>query len=349
MSQDYYQILGVSKQASKADIKKAFRAKAREHHPDKGGDAEKFKTINQAYEVLSDDQKRAQYDQFGAAGAGNFGGAGGFGGFGESGGFSAQDFGGFEDLFSNFFGGGARHQSSGNNSTAGSDLEVEALLTFEESIRGVKKGFKSRHYESCEDCDARGGSGQKNCETCQGHGFFAQQIQTPFGTVQQKRTCSRCHGTGKVFESICQTCTGEGRVEKKSTITVDIPAGIENGTTLRVRGQGDAGKNRGPRGDLYVHVQVQESKKFQRRGSDLISTLKISVFEAILGGDFEVETFWGPVNLKVPENTRDGQMLRIRGKGIQGKNIAGDHLVEIEYLMPKKITKEMREMMESWH
>lgn len=342
---DYYDILGVKKGATKAEIKKAYRAKAKQYHPDKGGDEAKFKEINNAYDTLGNDQKRSQYDQFGSAGP-NMGG-GGFGGQ-QGGGFSAQDFGGFEDVFANFFGGqpGGGRQRQSQQNTRGSDLEVEVTLTFDESVKGTTKSFTARNYEPCEPCDSKGGDGEKTCDMCHGKGSMAQQFQTPFGTVEQNRTCSRCHGTGKVFENICKKCTGEGRVEKKTKIDVKIPAGIEHGTTLRVRGKGDAGKNGGTRGDLFVHVGVSASTKFDRRGLDLLSILKISIFDAILGGSFPVETFWGKVDLKVPENTRDGQVLRIKGKGIKSSGRVGDHLVKVEYVMPKKISSKMREVLE---
>ncbi len=344
---DYYDILGVKKDATKAEIKKAYRAKAKQYHPDKGGDEAKFKEINNAYETLSDDQKRAQYDQFGSAGPNMGGFGGGFSGQ-AGGGFSAQDFGGFEDVFSSFFGGqhsGGQRQSQQN--TRGSDLEVEVNLPFDEAVKGVTKTFTARRYESCDSCDGKGGSGQKKCNMCDGKGSMTQQFQTPFGTVQQNRTCSQCHGTGKVFENICKKCTGEGRIEKKSKIEVKIPAGIEHGTTLRVQGKGDAGKNGGRNGDLFVHVGVMPSPKFARRGLDLLSTLEIPVFDAILGGKFPVETFWGTVDLKVPENTRDGQVLRIKGKGIKSSGRVGDHLVKVKYIMPKKITSKIRAALES--
>ncbi len=342
---NYYDILGVSKTATKAEIKKAFREKAKKHHPDKGGDEKKFKEINNAYETLRDDNKRSQYDQFGASGP-NMGGFGGAGGFSQ-GGFSASDFGGFEDIFSNFFGGqsggSARRQTQ---KSRGADLEVEVNLTFDEAVTGVKKTFKARNYEPCESCDAKGGSGEKKCDMCDGRGAMVQNIQTPFGNIQQKRTCSKCHGTGKVFENICKKCTGEGRIEKKTKIEVAIPAGVEHGTTLRVRGKGDAGKNGGERGDLFVHVGVRDSAKFDRQGLDLLSELEISIFDAILGGNFEVETFWGKVELNIPERTKDGQILRIKGKGIQSSGRVGNHLVKIVHRMPKKITSKMREVLE---
>lgn len=285
MSKNYYETLGIKKDASKAEIKKAFRDAAKKHHPDKGGDAEKFKQINEAYETLSDDRKKAQYDQFGSAGQ-NFGGggAGGFGGF---------DFGGFQgggahhvnfedisDIFGSFFGSGfGNAQNFRNRPRKGSDLEVDLQLTFEESMNGVTKKFKSQYSEN------------KNIE-------------------------------------------------------VKIPAGIGHRDTMRMRGRGEPGHNGGPAGDLYVHIHVKPSKKFERRGVDLISILEISVFEALLGGQYDIETFWGKMELTVPELTKDNQILRITGKGVKKGDHQGDHLVQVQYKMPKKVSKKLKELLE---
>lgn len=280
MSQDYYETLGIKRDASKADIKKAFREAAKKHHPDKGGDAEKFKKINEAYETLSDEGKKSNYDRFGKAGAqGGFGGGQGFGGFGGfQGGAQNVNFDDINDIFGSFFGGGF----GGNwqdRPRRGSDLEVEVTLTFEEAINGTKKKFKSEY------------SADKNIE-------------------------------------------------------IKIPQGIGHGDTLRMSGKGETGQNGGPAGDLYIHIRVKPSKKFDRRGVDIISLLEISVFDALLGGTFEVETFWGKMDLKVPESTIDGQVMRIKGKGATKGNHTGDHLVKINYKMPKKIGKKLRELLE---
>jgi molecular chaperone DnaJ len=345
MSQNYYELLGITKNASKQEIKKAFRAKAKEHHPDKGGDEAKFKEINQAYETLSDEQKRAYYDQFGSsAGMGGGGFSGGMGGFDFGG--QAGEMGGFEDVFSSFFGFGGRQSQSKTRKQKGADLEVEVLLTFDESINGVVKMFPAKIYETCEKCDGEGGFDKQECRTCHGSGQATQKFQTPFGVIQQKTTCSTCQGNGKLFKKICNKCKGEGRIEKKTKIEVKIPAGIAHGTTLRVRGKGDAGKNGGQNGDLFVHVQVRESNKFKRNRLNLMSELEISVFDAILGGIFEVETFWGKVDLKIPENTQDNQFLKISGKGVKTNSQVGDHLVQIKYKLPKKITKKLKEILE---
>jgi len=338
MKEDYYKILGVDKKASKAEIKKAYRNLAKKYHPDKGGDAEKFKKINAAYEVLSDDEKRAQYDQFGSAGPN----MGGFGG-GFQGGNVNMD--GFEDIFSSFFGGGAGRQRTRRN-TRGADLEVELKIPFEDAMKGVVKKFKSNHYKKCEKCDGVGGKGEKTCEQCHGKGSIAQQLRTPFGIIQQQTTCPSCDGTGKNFAEKCSKCYGEGRYKSSETIKVEIPAGVQDGETLRVRGQGEAGLRGGQTGDLFVHVRVEPSLKFKREGLDIHSVLEIPIFKALLGGKFIVDTFWGKVELKIPELTRDGEKFRIKGKGVKRGSQQGDHIVEIKYKMPRKLTSSMREKLE---
>ncbi len=345
MAKDYYDVLGVNKTASKDEIKKSFRDKAKKYHPDKGGDAQKFKEINEAYEVLSDDQKRSQYDQFGSAGP-SYGGGANSSGFNTTG-FS-QDFGGFEDIFSTFFGQGrsGRGQSSSGRSSRGADMETEVHLSFEESVKGTVKHFSTKMYIECEACHGAGGKGSKSCPTCKGSGQVSQKFQTPFGVFSQATVCSTCSGEGKTFEEVCSHCHGQGRVEKKSNLEVKIPSGAAQGDILRVPGAGEAGARGGKKGDLYVHISVQSSQDFEREGINLISELPISVFDALLGGKFEVKTFWGKVELHVPENTRDADLLRIRGKGITKGSQIGDHIVKIRYVMPKKMTAKMREMLE---
>jgi molecular chaperone DnaJ len=340
MKNDPYKVLGVDKSASQADIKKAFRSAAKTHHPDKGGDAEEFKKINEAYEVLGDEQKRTQYDQFGSTGS-----SGGFGG----GGFNASNFdfggGGMEDIFSSFFGGGASR--GGRTNTRGADLEVEIVLDFEDAMKGVTKKFSSTQFIYCESCDGKGGSGQKTCSTCSGNGRMSKQVRTPFGIVQQQVTCSDCEGTGKSFDSKCSECAGEGRIRKSKKITIKVPAGVQTGETLRVRGEGEAGRRGGTAGDLFVHIQVRASRKFERHGMDIVSELKLSPWEAMLGGKFKVETFWGEVMLEVLECTKDGTLMKIRGKGVNRGGRHGDHLVRIIYNMPKKLSKKEREALEN--
>jgi len=347
MAQDYYKELGVDKSASKADIKKAYRNLAKKHHPDKGGDAEKFKKISSAYETLSNDQKKYQYDKFGSAGPsmGGFGGnSGGFSGGGFQGGSSNFD--GFEDIFSSFFGGGGGRQQSSRKNTKGADLEVEVEVSFEDSMNGVTKKFSSSHLRKCGKCDGVGGKGQKTCEQCHGKGQISQQMRTPFGVIQQQTTCPGCDGTGKNFAEKCSSCHGEGRKKSSGTIKVEIPSGVQSGETLRVRGQGEAGIRGGQAGDLFVHIRVPDSAKFARHGLNLYSVLDIPVFEALLGGEFIVRTFWGKVELKIPELSRDGEKFKIKGKGVKKNGIQGDHIVQIKHQMPKKITSSMRRKLE---
>jgi len=346
MSDNPYKILGVDKSASKADIKKAYRAKAKTHHPDKGGDEAEFKKVNQAYETLSDDTKKAQYDQYGSASQqAGFGGGGQGGGFG---GFSAQDFGGgFEDVFSSFFGGGGGGQSRNPHAPQrGSDLEVEADVTFAESVTGTSKKFSARRYKACEACDHKGGSGEKTCGTCAGRGQVTQTFQTPFGNVQQQTTCGTCHGSGKTFENLCKTCRGETRYEDKTTIEVKIPAGIKTGQTLRMRQDGDAGKYGGPAGDFYVHIRVAEDSAWEREGFDLIQTLDVPVFEALKGTTVKVKTFWGSEELIIPALTADNTRVKIKGQGIKRDGQVGDHVVVVKHKLPKKVSKKLNELLE---
>jgi molecular chaperone DnaJ len=346
MAQDYYDILGVSQSATQADIKKAYRQKAKENHPDKGGDEKKFKAINEAYQTLSNEQKRAHYDQFGSAGPQFGGGASGMGGFDFS---SMGGMGGFEDIFSNFFGGSATASGTRSRSRArpkGSDMEVSVTLSFEESLKGVHKKFSTRMYVRCETCDGKGGEGQKTCQTCHGSGHVQQRFQTPFGTVAQQAVCPDCQGEGSTFAKTCSDCNGQGRVEKKITIEVDIPAGVADGETISFAGKGEAGVRGAQAGDLYVHVSVESSSKFVRQGMNLVSDLEISVFDALLGGDFEVKTFWETMTVTVPENTKDGTKLKIRGQGVKKGAYSGDHIVQIRYEMPKKISKKLRTALE---
>ena len=345
MSEDYYQVLGVSKNATKSEIKKAFREKSKQHHPDKGGDEATFKKVSSAYEVLSDDQKKAQYDQFGSAGP-QMGGGGGF-----PGGFSSTGFEDLGDVFSSFFGGGGggMHSSRArrrNSAQRGADLEVSVVLKFEEMMKGMKKTFGSKNLETCKKCKGDGGFDKETCISCKGSGTVTQQFQTPFGAVSQQITCSSCRGEGSSFKQRCSECQGEGRIAQKKEIEVNIPAGVENGTTLRLSGKGEAGVRGGPHGNLFVHIQVQSSKDFERHGNDIISELNISVFDALLGGTFEVKTFWGTVDLKIPENTKDGQVFRIKDKGVHKHGHKGSHMVHVIYEMPKKISSKLRKALE---
>lgn len=341
MSDNPYTILGVNKLASQTDIKKAYRTLAKKYHPDKGGSEAKFKKINQAYEILGDEQKRAQFDRFGSAGAQN-----GFGGSSQGfGGFSTQNFGGFEDIFSSFFGGGGTQQRNPRTPQRGSDLEVEADITFAESITGTTKKFSARRYKACKTCNGKGGSGEKSCSTCGGRGQVTQTFQTPFGNVQQQSTCGACHGSGQTFENLCKTCHGETCFEDKTTIEVKVPAGIQSGQTLRLRGDGDAGKHGGSAGDFYVHIRVADDKQWTREGLDLRQTLEVPIFEALKGSQVKVKTFWGSESLTIPPLTADKTWLKIKGQGIKRDGQMGDHIVEINHKLPRKISKKLDDLL----
>ena len=333
MSQDHYEILGVARGASAAEIKKAFRTKAKQHHPDKGGEAQTFKKINEAYEVLSDPQKKAQYDQFGSVGGA---------GAGMGGGFSAEDFaGGFGDVFSQFF-----NQSSRSRSTTGADLEAAVSLSLAESLRGVTKTIRATRYEKCDSCQGQGGSGVESCSTCGGSGQQTTHLRTPFGTVAQQSTCRDCQGEGKKIKDPCRYCSGEGRVEKTTSIKVEIPPGVNDGESIRLRHQGEAGRRGGASGDLYVVIHLLADSDFQRRGMDLMSDFEVSVFEAILGGEFSVPTFWGKGTITLPENTADKQVFRLRGEGVRRGEQRGDHLIRVIHKFPRKISAQLKKHLE---
>ncbi|MCB9809799.1 DnaJ domain-containing protein [Candidatus Peribacteria bacterium] len=354
MAQDYYKTLGVSKTATEAEIKKAYRALAKEHHPDKGGDETQFKAINEAYEVLSDSKKRQQYDQFGAAGGRAGGGFGGFGGGG--GGYQQMNyedfqsaFGGMGGIFDQFFGGGMGGGMGSQTRTPqqrGNDLEAEVVLGFDEMMEGAEKSITARSYVSCTTCDAKGGTEPETCKTCQGRGVVTQRVQSILGTIQQQALCPDCQGEGKTFRHPCPQCHGEGRYEEKHSVSVHIPAGVEDRATLKIRGKGDAGRRGGPAGDLYLHIRVVSDPRFTRVGSDLHSTLAVPVFDALLGKKMDVSTYWGTVELTLKECTPDGKKLRIKGKGVKNGSHQGDHILTVAYTYPEKLSKAQRKALE---
>ena len=356
MARDYYEVLGVSKGASKDEIKKAFRKKAREFHPDVNRDnpkdaEEKFKEANEAYEVLSDDTKRAQYDQYGhdtfTKGGGNtsggFGGAGGFGGFG-GGGFQQGDFG---DIFDMFFGGGGRSRQRGPQK--GADLRYDLDLSFEDALFGTEKEIRVRRHEECSHCHGTGaepGSKVETCPTCHGSGQEQVIQNTPFGQMASSRTCHTCHGTGKKIEKPCSHCRGEGQETATRTIKVTVPAGVDTGARLRVSGEGEPGTLGGPKGDLYVYIYVRESDKFERSNNDVITEAKITFAQAALGATIQVDTLDGKADLKIPAGTQTGTAFRMKGKGIpylQDKARRGDQHVVVTVQTPKKLTDKQRE------
>ncbi len=343
---DYYEVLGVDKSASDADIKKAYRKMAKQYHPDMNpGNKEaeaKFKEANEAYEVLSDSQKRAQYDQFGHAGF-EQGGFGGFnGGFGDFG-----DFGGFGDIFETIFGGSGFGGRSSSTRTRkgpqkGADLKSSVDISFEEAAFGVEKELSINRMETCEKCEGSGskpGTTPSTCQHCNGTGQIQYKQRTPFGQFVNIKTCEVCHGEGKVITNPCDACNGKGRIRKPKKIKINIPAGIDDGQTISLRGEGEPGSKGGPGGDLYISVRVRPHAIFQRQGNDVICEMPITFVQAALGTELEVPTLDGKVKYQVPEGTQTGSVFRLRGKGIpflRGSG-RGDQYVKVQVEVPKKL------------
>lgn len=358
---NYYETLGVAKNASEDEIKKAFRKLAHKHHPDKGGgDEKKFKEINEAYQVLSSKEKRSQYDQFGQTFHGNGGGASrGQGGFGGFEGFSSQggagfDFSGsgFEDIFSDIFGGGGFGGGrSRSQSRTGSDIAVDVEITFEEMVHGARKEIRLRKLSHCDVCRGTGGkphSKEETCSECQGSGQIRRTVQTIFGAFAQASVCERCHGRGKMYKEKCEVCRGAGRIQKEDQMALEIPAGIRDGQTLSVSGGGAAGEDGAPSGDLFVNVHVRPHAHLKRQGDDIISQLLITFPQAVLGDKVNVETVEGNVTMKIPAGTQAGEVFRIRSKGVphMGHFGRGDHLVTVSLFVPKKLSREEKELIE---
>lgn len=350
---DYYEVLGVSKTATQDELKKAYRKLARKYHPDLNKDneeaAEKFKECNEAYSVLSDDQKRAQYDQFGHAafenggmgGGGGFGGAGGFGGFGGS---------GMEDIFDMFFGGqGGRGGSRAKSGPQrGADLRFDLEITFEEAAFGLEKEINLYRDETCDHCHGEGaepGSKVESCPECNGTGYVRFTQNTMFGQMVNERPCSRCKGEGKIISEPCKECRGKGTVKRNKKLKVKIPAGVDNGSRLRVSGEGEAGAKGGPNGDLYVYLYVKPHKFFERDGTTVLCEVPINIVQATLGADIKVPTLDGQVTMKVPEGTQPGKVLRLKGKGIPSLRggSRGDQLVRIKVVVPTKLSDKQKD------
>ena len=337
---DYYKILGVEKNASEAEIKKAYRKLAQQHHPDTGkGDEKKFKEVTEAYEILGDKQKRAQYDQFGSAGPG-FGGQG-FGGFDFNN--VNVDFGGsFGDIFDTFFGGGQQRNRK-KGPTKGSDIEMVIGIDFEEAIFGVTKEVEVSAYAACGNCKGSGaepGTELKTCEDCSGTGQQVKLQRTPFGQIQTATICPTCQGAGRIPEKKCKECKGEGRLLKTSRIIAKIPAGIHDQAVIRLAGKGEAGLQGGPQGDLFLHISVAPSKHFERIKDDIHTTEHIHVLQAILGDEITVKTVHGNARLTVPAGTESGSTLKLKDYGVPkvGSSAKGDHIVKIKVDIPKKLS-----------
>ena len=359
---DFYEVLGVSKDASADDIKKAYRKLARKYHPDLNKDnpeaAEKFKECSEAYSVLSDEQKRAQYDQFGMAAFenGGPGGAGGFSGFDGFGGFGAGGFGnGMEDIFDMFFGGagGRRGSQADKGPQRGGDLRFDLNLTFEEAAFGVEKEISLYRDETCDHCHGNGaepGSKVETCPDCHGTGQIRVVQNTVLGQMQTVRPCPKCHGEGKIVNDPCHECRGTGTVKKQKSLKVKVPAGVADGSRLRVANEGAAGAKGGSNGDLYVYLFVKPHKFFERDGNDVYCEVPINIVQASLGAEVEVPTLDGKVVMKVPEGTQPGRVMRLRGKGIphlRGTG-RGDQLVRIKVVVPTKLTERQKAVLRNF-
>jgi molecular chaperone DnaJ len=350
---DYYEVLGINKDASADEIKKAFRKAAVQHHPDKeGGDETKFKEINEAYEVLKDQQKRQRYDQFGHAGVGGSGGGGGGNPFE---GYSNQNFnfdfgdGGLGDIFSQFFGGGGG-QSTGP--TRGRDVEVSIALTFEEAIFGVERSIELDMDDECEHCHGttvEPGHEMKTCPTCNGAGQQTRIVNTVFGQIQQATTCPTCKGKGQVPEKVCTVCHGKGTQRRKQELVVKVPAGIDDGATIRLRERGEA-IGGGGRGDLYVHIKVKAHKHFTREGDIILSEQNVSMVDAALGTEIDVDTVDGTVRMKVPAGTQSGTDFKLSNHGVPHirSESRGPHIVTIVVDTPTKLTKQQKELLQKF-
>ena len=349
---DYYEVLGVSKDADDAAIKKAYRALAKKYHPDMNpGDAEaekKFKEASEAYAVLSDAEKRRQYDQFGhAAFEGGAGGAGGFGGFD----FNGADFGDiFGDIFGDLFGGGGRRGGRANNGPMkGANIRKSIRITFEEAVFGCKKELEVILKDPCTTCGGTGakpGTSPETCPRCGGKGQVVYTSQSFFGTVQNVQTCPNCGGSGKVIKEKCTSCSGTGYTSSKKKIEVTIPAGIDNGQSVRIREKGEPGTNGGPRGDLLVEVNVSRHPIFQRQDMHIFSTVPISFAQAALGGDVKIQTVDGAVIYNVKPGTKTDTKVRLKGKGVpslRNSAVRGDHYVTLVIQTPEKLSAEAKE------
>lgn len=354
---DYYEVLGVSKSASADELKKAYRRLAVQYHPDKeGGNEDKFKEINEAYDVLKDSQKRQRYDQFGHAGVGGASGggqAGGnpFEGFGGFGGQSANfDFGGgFGDIFDQFFGGGGNSRQQG--AKRGRDVEVQLQLTFKEAIFGLEHDITLDLDDTCEHCKGttvEPGYDMKTCPTCHGAGQQTRVVNTMFGAIQQTVPCETCHGAGKIPEKVCTVCRGSGTQRKKQTIKVKVPAGIDDGSTIRLSGRGEA-IGGGEKGDLYINIRVKADKKFTREGDIILSEEHVSMVDAALGTEIDVLTVDGMVRMKIPPGTQSGTDFKLSGHGVphlRNEDKRGPHIVSIIVDIPTKLSRKQKSILE---
>jgi molecular chaperone DnaJ len=361
MNKDYYKILGVDKNASKEEIKQAFRKLAHQHHPDKGGDEKKFKEVNEAYSILSNDEKRQQYDQFGSGfDQGGFGGQGGmnwedifrnYQSQGQNMEFDLGDiFGGgnFSDIFSQFFNGGGGRRTRKEH---GKDIVVDMEITLEEAFAGIEKEINLKKYIVCRHCKGTGGepgSGKKKCPECGGNGQVQQTKRTIFGTFSQVITCPKCSGEGELHEKECKECKGAGRINEIETIKVDLPAGVDNEQTMKFPGKGEAAKKGGVSGDLYVRIHLKPHKIFMRKRDDIYCDAEIKFSQAVLGDKIDILTLEGDLKLKIPAGTEGGKMFKLSEKGMPRLNSygRGDQYVRIKIKVPQKLSRKEEELIE---
>ncbi|WP_458863529.1 molecular chaperone DnaJ [Acidaminobacterium chupaoyuni] len=350
---DFYEVLGLQKGATDDEIKKAYRRLAKKYHPDLNpGDKEaeeRMKEVNAAYEVLSDPEKKSRYDQFGHAGVDpSYGAGAGAGGYGGYGGFG-EDF-DLGSIFDSFFGGGGRSQAQRNGPRRGENVQVNITLTFEEAAFGCEKEINVSRVENCPDCGGSGakkGTHKETCPDCHGTGQVKTTQRTVFGVFQSSGPCPRCHGTGKIIKEPCETCHGAGAVRRSRTINVKIPAGIDHGQTISVRGEGSVGANGGPTGDVYVTVSIKPHDIFKRRGQDVMIEMPVTFVQATLGAELTVPTIDGKVQYTMPEGTQPDTIFRIKGKGIPNINGRGrgDHYVKVKIEIPKNLTEDQRQIL----
>ena len=348
--EDYYEVLGVDRNASDKEITSAYRKLAKKYHPDlnhEPGAEEKYKKVNEAYEVLHDKQKRAQYDQFGSAGVNGQGGFGGAGqGYGDFGGF-----GDFGDIFNDFFGGAtgeSQHHVNPTAPTRGEDLDYTLSIDFMDAITGKKTQVSYTRSETCPTCGGNGaekGTHPITCDKCHGSGYMTITQKSLIGVIRQQAVCDKCHGKGVIIEHPCQTCHGNGVIDGKNTIEVNIPAGIDNGQQLRYEGQGEAGKNGGPYGDLYISYRIKPSKEFERKGTTIYTTVPISFAQATLGDEINVKTVHGEKKLKIPAGTQPNKEFTIRGEGVPylRGNGNGDQITTVQVQIPKSINEKQKQ------
>ncbi len=347
MAKDYYKILGVEKGASKEEIKKAYKTLAKKYHPDlnkEAGAAEKFKELNEAASILSDDKKKEQYDQYGTTdfGAGQQG----------AGGFNGAGFGGFDfdDIFDSFFGGGGRRRRGPQR---GDDVEYELEMTLEEAASGLKKQIHIPLLTSCKKCDgsgAKSASALKTCTQCHGAGTMTRTQRTPFGIFQSSSVCPRCHGAGTEIEEPCPACRGEGKIQEEKKITIEVPVGVDTGSRLRIAGAGQAGDKGATPGDLYLYISVVKHETFEREGNDIFMEQSVSFRDCSLGSEIEVPTLKGTATIKVPAGTKANTIFRLKGKGIPSLRgfHTGDQLVKVVVDIPTKLSKKQKELLEEF-